>query len=249
MSSNGSETMFMVKLAAFACILSVMVVGISVFLLNMSGKAGRQDEEQRAEVETISADLPGGTGQLEPAPAIEGISATGMPAQSLDMTPGLGKDAGTKTTAGGKNTRRRTQKGEDRPDTVVLIDKKDYRLTVVQNGTAVKEYNIAVGKNTGDKERRGDMRTPEGEFKVQQFQDASSWKHDFGDGRGNIKGAYGPLFIRLRTPPWSGIGIHGTHDPLSIGSNVTEGCVRMKNEELLEFAEMVDIGTRVIIRP
>jgi lipoprotein-anchoring transpeptidase ErfK/SrfK len=241
--------MFMVKLAAFACILSVIVVGISVFLLNMSDKAGRRDEERRAKVETISADLPGETGRLEPAPVIEEGSAAGIPSPSLDMTPGLGEDSEAKTVAGGKKTWRRPKEDKNRPNTVVLIDKKDYRLTVVRNGTAVKKYNIAVGKNIGDKERRGDMRTPEGEFKVQQFQDASSWKHDFGDGMGNIKGAYGPLFIRLSTPPWSGIGIHGTHDPLSIGSNATEGCVRMKNEELLEFAEMVDVGTRVIIRP
>ena len=51
-----------------------------------------------------------------------------------------------------------------------------------------------------------------------------------------IKNAYGPWFIRLKTP-WSGIGIHRTHDPASIGSNATEGCIRLRNENLHTLKE------------
>lgn len=137
----------------------------------------------------------------------------------------------------------------DRKGTVVRIDKAKHKLELFENGRLVKEYRVAVGKNTGDKQRVGDMRTPEGEFPVQQIQDASGWSHDFRDGKGVIKGAYGPLFIRLKTPGWKGIGIHGTHDPNSIGTNVTEGCIRMHNEELREFVRKIDIGTTVIIAP
>jgi lipoprotein-anchoring transpeptidase ErfK/SrfK len=250
---GGSDMMFMVKLAALACFLSIVVMGVSIFLLNMSGKTERVAREQDAEVGQISGDLPG---EPEASPDIGERDMIEAPDLSPDATPQAetweadlktpeDSDAGKITED--KSARRKRRSG--RPDTVVLIDKTDYKLTVMKNGSTVKEYRVAVGKNVGDKERRGDMRTPEGEFKVQQFQDASSWKHDFGDGKGSVRGAYGPLFIRLRTPPWSGIGIHGTHDPASIGNNVTEGCVRMKNEELLEFAEMVGVGTRVIINP
>lgn len=131
----------------------------------------------------------------------------------------------------------------------VVIDKSHHKLIIIRDGDRIKEYAIAVGKNKGDKQKIGDMRTPEGTFSVQQIQDASTWTHDFKDGKGQIAGAYGPLFIRLKTPPWRGIGIHGTHDPNSIGTNATEGCIRLNNKELLEFRKLISIGTKVIINP
>jgi lipoprotein-anchoring transpeptidase ErfK/SrfK len=93
------------------------------------------------------------------------------------------------------------------------------------------------------------MRTPEGNFSVQQIQNASTWAHDFRDGKGSIPNAYGPFFIRLRTGPWKGIGIHGTHNPNSIGTNATEGCIRLNNSDLLEFKGMIAVGTEVTIYP
>ena len=47
-------------------------------------------------------------------------------------------------------------------------------------------YPIACGRALGNKEKPGDMKTPEGLFSVQQIQDASAWTHDFGDGKGEI---------------------------------------------------------------
>jgi lipoprotein-anchoring transpeptidase ErfK/SrfK len=132
--------------------------------------------------------------------------------------------------------------------TVVVVDKGAYTLEVFHDGEPVKQYGIAVGKNTGNKERKGDMRTPEGEFPIVQIQDASTWTHDFRDGKGQIKGAYGPYFIRLGTPPWKGIGIHGTHAPSSIGTNVSEGCIRLKNDDIAELRRLVKLGDKVIIR-
>jgi hypothetical protein len=137
----------------------------------------------------------------------------------------------------------------DQKGVSVLIEKKAHKLVVLKDGRTVREYGVAVGKNSGDKQRVGDMRTPEGTFPVQQIQNASSWTHDFKDGKGAIRDAYGPLFIRLATPPWSGIGIHGTHDPNSIGADVTEGCIRLNNNDLREFRQMIAVGTRVTIKP
>jgi lipoprotein-anchoring transpeptidase ErfK/SrfK len=48
---------------------------------------------------------------------------------------------------------------------------------------------------------------------------------------------------------WQGIGIHGTHDPSALGKMTTEGCIRVKNEHLLEIVENVDEGTLVVIDP
>lgn len=130
----------------------------------------------------------------------------------------------------------------------LLIDKSDFALYVMYGNIEKRRYDIAVGKNKGQKLQPGDMRTPTGRFYVRQIQDSSAWKHDFGDGKGPIRGAYGPYFIRLDTGRWQGIGIHGTHDPGSIGTGATEGCIRLKNRDVKELRRIVKIGTPVLIR-
>ncbi len=68
------------------------------------------------------------------------------------------------------------------------------------------------------------------------------------DPTGEIRGAYGSHFIRLKTPGHRGIGIHGTHDPASIGTRATEGCVRLNNSDLLELVKKyVYVGMPVVI--
>jgi lipoprotein-anchoring transpeptidase ErfK/SrfK len=137
---------------------------------------------------------------------------------------------------------------EDENGTFIVIDKSDFTMEIFRDGRTIGQYGIAVGKNTGDKRSVGDMRTPEGEFPIVQIQNSSKWTHDFKDGKGPTRGAYGPYFIRLGTPGWTGIGIHGTHAPDSIGTNVTEGCIRLNNEDVRTLRKMVKVGDKVVIR-
>ncbi len=132
---------------------------------------------------------------------------------------------------------------------LIYISKVDMTLTLLDaQGKVVVTYPMACGKNKGHKQKKGDMRTPEGKFSLQQIQDAHKWTHDFGDGKGVIKGAYGPCFMRLRTG-FSGIGIHGTHDPKSIGTRATEGCIRLENKNVEALSKQVTLGMTVIIGP
>ena len=132
-------------------------------------------------------------------------------------------------------------------DSFIVISKQDMKLRRYDfKGTVLEEYPIACGRNYGHKIRRGDNKTPEGVFTVQQIQDASAWTHDFGDGKGQIKGAYGSHFIRLKTG-FQGIGIHGTHAPESIGTRATEGCIRLRNEDLLKLVKNIKLSMVVII--
>lgn len=133
---------------------------------------------------------------------------------------------------------------------IILVSKQEMKLRVVDyKGNELFVADIACGRNYGNKQKWGDMKTPEGVFSVSDIQDASSWTHDFGDGKGKIEGAYGPWFIRLSVPGHKGIGIHGTHDPFSIGTRVTEGCIRLKNEDLEELVPMVEVPMVVVITP
>ncbi len=131
----------------------------------------------------------------------------------------------------------------------LVVTKSAFTLEVFQGDRLLETFRVAVGKNPGDKRAVGDNRTPEGEFTVSSIEDSRGWTHDFRDGEGPTKGAYGPWFIRLATPGWKGIGIHGTHDPSSVGKAVTEGCVRLRNSDLVRLAARIGIGTPVTILP
>ena len=128
----------------------------------------------------------------------------------------------------------------------IRIIKDNFTLYLYRGLELKKSYLIAVGRNPGDKQRVGDHRTPQGIFTVQSIYDSRSWVFDFRDGNGPIRGAYGPWFIRLRTG-WRGIGIHGTHDPSSLGTMSSEGCVRMNNYDLQELKQFVSINMTVVI--
>ena len=41
--------------------------------------------------------------------------------------------------------------------------------------------------------------------------------------------------------------IHGTNQPWTIGGAVSSGCIRMRNEDVVELYERVGTGTRVIV--
>ena len=136
--------------------------------------------------------------------------------------------------------------------TSILIKKSEFRLYLLEDGSIVRSWPVALGKNAGQKQKSGDMKTPDGSFPIDEVLDASYWTHDFGDGKGEIEGAYGPYFISLDTSrlsggTWDGIGIHGTHDPASIGTRASEGCIRMRNEDLLALKKYVNVGMQVTI--
>ena len=129
----------------------------------------------------------------------------------------------------------------------IRVSKGDYTLSLYRGQDVVKTYSVAIGENPGNKRFIGDHRTPTGDFRVVSIEDASRWKHDFGDGTGKIAGAYGPWFIRLDAGGWKGIGIHGTHDPDSRGTMATEGCIRLSNEEISELRRYAYRSMRVVI--
>ena len=130
----------------------------------------------------------------------------------------------------------------------IVISKESMTLNLYDSdGGLIFSFPVAVGRNYGNKEKIGDMKTPEGEFSIVQIQDASAWTHDFKDGKGVIAGCYGNWFIRLKTPPHTGIGIHGTHDPNSIGTRATEGCIRLRNEDLDKLQPLVKVDMKVTI--
>ncbi len=106
------------------------------------------------------------------------------------------------------------------------VDTDRLELTVYVNLKPWKTYPVAGGKWSA--------LTPVGEWKIV----------DKGYEQG---GAFGSRWMGLDVP-WGGYGIHGTNRPWSIGTYASIGCIRMFNEDVEELYEIVDVGTRVIIR-
>lgn len=116
----------------------------------------------------------------------------------------------------------------------LVIEKKSFELRLFKGDALLKTYKIAYGRNPdgATKQKKGDLRTPEGHFYIQEIVKSDKWLH-LG------KFAYGPWFMRLKTP-WSGIAIHGTDEPGSIGTKASEGCIRLYPEEITELKTIVE---------
>ncbi len=113
------------------------------------------------------------------------------------------------------------------PDTIpysVHISTANRTLTLKKNGSTVKTYPIAVGQMVS--------RTPVGDFVIVNRAP-------------NPGGPFGAMWLTLSKNHY---GIHGTNNPSSIGKAVSQGCIRMYNEDVLELANLVPNGTRVYIR-
>ena len=139
----------------------------------------------------------------------------------------------------------------------IVIDKPELHLSVyeLQNADTVllARYPVCVGENYGHKQKSGDMKTPECSFEnpftITEIKPASTWTHDFGDGRGAIL-SYGNWFMRLKTG-FNGIGIHGsTNNESSVPGRGSEGCIRLLNDDLDVLKEKYAFaGMKVVVLP
>lgn len=156
----------------------------------------------------------------------------------------------------------------DAKNKIIIVDKQNQKLTIYDAFFGpIKAFDVSTGENVGNKSMKGDLKTPEGIFPVIGIEDASDWTYDFNDGNGETPGAYGPLFIRLKVDShtifkngstnieytsgneFTGIGLHGTHLNNLIGSRASHGCIRLRNEDLIEVKKYIEPGTLVAIIP
>jgi lipoprotein-anchoring transpeptidase ErfK/SrfK len=103
------------------------------------------------------------------------------------------------------------------------ISTRKHRLKLYDDYHLIKIYPIAVGKMVTS--------TPMGTYRIINKQS-------------NPGGPFGAFWMGLSKRHY---GIHGTNNPSSIGKNVSHGCIRMHNEDVLELASMISIGITVYI--
>lgn len=124
-------------------------------------------------------------------------------------------------------------------------DKKNYKNTIYinkntqrlhyydNNGNLVLNSSVSTGARPGNKTKEGDLKTPEGKFKI-SFVNENADKKIFGD----------TLFYGLSYG--NGIGIHGdANNPNGIGRKASHGCIRMPNENLRQLQKLIGSGINV----
>jgi len=133
----------------------------------------------------------------------------------------------------------------------IIVDKSRMRVVLFDRyGREKLSYGMACAKRYGTKNNEADSRTPEVYFSAEGVYDSTDWLFTDDNGRtSKVKGQFGPRFIRLRCPNTSQIGIHGTGAPWSIGTRASHGCIRITNENILEFVKHVEVGMPIIVVP
>ena len=136
----------------------------------------------------------------------------------------------------------------------IVVEKSAKRLSIFGGGNQVKSYRIALGRNpVGAKQKEGDMKTPEGIYKIDSRNAQSSfhlalhvsYPSDEDNRRAAARGI----------SAGSDIMIHGIQNGRGwIGAfhrwkNWTAGCIALTDEEIEELWRVTPDRTTIEIRP
>ena len=116
------------------------------------------------------------------------------------------------------------------------VDVADRELRVAQNGSAVRKYDISVGKQKNP--------TPIGSFKIRKIIWNPSWKppdEKWARGKsakppGHPQNPMKRVKIFFKEPDYY---IHGTDETESLGRAGSHGCIRMDEDEVTELAKLL----------
>lgn len=146
----------------------------------------------------------------------------------------------------------------DTSKTSILIEKSKGTLTLYYDRQPIKSYPVVFGGNpTGDKLREGDLKTPEGIFKVRDLYPHSSWSKFIWLDYPNANSWHKHLeakqqgVIPISATIGGEIGIHGVppgrDDLIDSKNNWTLGCISLKNKDVDELYHAIQTGTTVEI--
>jgi lipoprotein-anchoring transpeptidase ErfK/SrfK len=116
----------------------------------------------------------------------------------------------------------------------LVISIPDRKIALLEDGRVVKVYPIAVGKTSTP--------SPSGNFHIATRVVKPTW---FQPGKSVGPGPANPLGTRWMGLGYKGYGIHGTNRPRSIGHAASHGCIRMRNHDVEELFELMQVGDAV----
>ena len=134
--------------------------------------------------------------------------------------------------------------GSEAPGTIV-IDTPNKFLYLVEGGGKAMRYGVGVGRPgftwagvhaISAKKEWPDWVPPE-----EMIERQPGLPHFMAGGPGN------PLGARAMYLGSTLYRIHGSNEPWTIGHNVSSGCIRMRNADVIDLYERVKVGTKVVV--
>jgi len=134
--------------------------------------------------------------------------------------------------------------GGHRPGTVVIDTPSKYLYLVQENGKALR-YGIGVGRPgfewAGVKSITRKAEWPDWTPPAEMLKRRPDLPRFMKGGEDN------PLGARALYLGSSLYRIHGTNEPSTIGQAVSSGCIRMRNQDVIDLYERVRVGAKVIV--
>jgi lipoprotein-anchoring transpeptidase ErfK/SrfK len=137
-----------------------------------------------------------------------------------------------------------TYTGPEAPGTVV-IDTPNKFLYLVQPGGHALRYGIGVGRPgftwAGVHKVTAKKEWPDWVPPDEMLQRQPELPHFMAGGPGN------PLGARALYLGSTLYRIHGTNEDWTIGHNVSSGCIRLRNADVIDLYNRVAVGTKVVV--
>ncbi len=132
------------------------------------------------------------------------------------------------------------------PGTVIVDTPHTYLYYVLGNGQAIR-YGIGVGREgftwSGVKQVARKAEWPDWIPPQEMIARQPYLPRFMAGGPGN------PLGARAMYLGTSEYRIHGTNNPATIGKNVSSGCIRLTNDDVIDLYNRVQVGAKVIVLP
>jgi lipoprotein-anchoring transpeptidase ErfK/SrfK len=134
--------------------------------------------------------------------------------------------------------------GKENAGTIVVDTPNKFLYLVQGNGRAVR-YGIGVGRPgftwSGIKQISAKKEWPDWTPPAEMLARRPDLPRHMEGGPQN------PLGARAMYLGSSLYRIHGSNEPWTIGTNVSSGCIRMRNEDVIDLYGRVNVGTRVVV--
>jgi lipoprotein-anchoring transpeptidase ErfK/SrfK len=141
---------------------------------------------------------------------------------------------------------------DEKPGTIVIDAGRHFLYYVLGGGQAIR-YGVGVGRTgfgwkgivTVASKQEWPAWHPPKEMIAREAQRGHRLPAKMEGGPGNPLGARA-LYLHDGGRD-TGYRIHGTSEPWTIGLNVSSGCIRLVNDDVIDLYQRVDIGTKVVV--
>ncbi len=145
-----------------------------------------------------------------------------------------------------------TFKTKEKPGTIIIDTNRHFLYYVLANSQAIR-YGVGVGregfgwKGTVSVGRKAEWPgwTPPPEMIAREKERGRILPAHMDGGLGNPLGARA-LYL-YRSGDDTGFRIHGTSEPWTIGLNVSSGCIRLLNKDIVDLYNRAPVGAKVIV--